>query len=169
MGPGALSLHGTCAACTCAYIPHLCTGWPLCGHAVCADSVLVHTHVHTCVWGHAGTCGGTQTHTGSPLVVTSTHTQNRCASHLGTGVLCTHVYCAHWCVSPPVTRAYGVRDGVCVHPPHHGGCRASHSCAHVLCAGGRAVLGLGSAFRLLPVGSFSWSSQLLVSHRWCAF
>lgn len=125
MGPGELSLHGTFAVCTCASIALLCTGWPLCGHTVCADSVLVHTRKHTCAWGHAGTCGGTQTHTGSPLVVTSTHIQNRCASHLNTCVLCTLV-----CFTSCDTCKSGERR-VCVHPPHHGVCRESHSCARV--------------------------------------
>lgn len=104
---------------------------------------------HMCTHMRVGTCRYVWWDPGSYRQPTSGHkhtcTEQVCIPPGHQCALNTRVLCTLVCFTSCDTCMWGDRR-VCVHPPHHGVCRASRSCAHVPCAGGRSGLGLRLPF-----------------------
>lgn len=141
---------------------------PVWSRCVCRLSAGAHTRAHMRV----GTCRYVWWDPGSYRQPTSghkhTYTEQVCIPPGHWCALHTRVLCTLVCFTSCDTCIWGERRCVCS-PTASWRVQGESLVRPCAVCGGQAVLGLGSAFRLLPVGSFSWSSQLLVSHRWCAF
>lgn len=143
--------------------------WSCC---VCRLSAGAHTHAHTCAWGHAGTCGGTQAHTGSPLVVTSTHTEQVCIPPGHRCALNTRVLCTLVCFTSCDTCIWGERR-VCVFTHRIMAC-AGRVTPVPMCRvpGGRSGLGLRLPFTprwlfLLVLPALGFPQTVCFLMPWC--